>query len=353
VASVVWVLGSGFSKHVGGPLLNELLTPRGRSLVAARFQDGGDFYPEVSEIYQQHLGSNGAQLWNNAEEFLDLIDQARTTEGLGHLLTKHRSGDYRPLSMQFLWEGACRAVADECRFCDHAYLRGEEAWRPYKNWATGLSDGDSIITFNYDRVLETLGLTAPLPSKELANGQLYGKGVYKLHGSVDWAVDRDIPANTEINESMIVRRSGRDHTPFLATPGPTKFNHTKDEGPLSSLWSAAAQVLLIADTVVFIGYRFPPSDSHALSSILGAVVQNRKPKLRLLTVLGPDVRHPDTVRLEQLLLRTMNATGRDVEPDNAHESGMAIEDGRRFYRLRVLPLYAQDYMATFNRWEVS
>jgi len=342
MASVVWVLGSGFSKHVGGPLLNELLTPRGRSLVSARFEDGADLYPEVREIYRAHAGQSGAQLWNNAEEFLDLIDQARTNEGLGHLVTKTRMSGQAPLPMQFLWESACRAVADECRFCDHAYTEGE-AWRPYKDWANLVTNDDFIVTFNYDQVLETLGFTAALPSKELTDGQLYGRSVYKLHGSVDWTLE----------DGKVVRRPGRDHTPFLATPGPTKFSHTNDEGPLAPLWSAASQVLQRADAVVFIGYRFPPSDSHALSSILWAIGQNKKPRFRLLTVLGPDVRNPDTVRLEQLLVRTMSLSGREVEPDKVDASREIVENGGRIYRLRVLPLYAQDYMAMFNRWEVS
>src|SRR4051812_45259845 len=76
----VWILGSGFSKSLGGPLLNDLLTERGRVEIASRFPKLSDLWGKAHKVYQEHLRNDevkaGARLWAHAEEFLDLVDVA-------------------------------------------------------------------------------------------------------------------------------------------------------------------------------------------------------------------------------------------------------------------------------------
>jgi hypothetical protein len=346
---VVWILGSGFSKPLGGPLLYDLLSPRMASLVSARFGETFDLYHEARDTFARHQ-NQGLRLWENAEQYLDLLDQARSDRALAKLITgqeEPKQSEHAPSPIGILWAAACRAVADECSaFCKQELVEGE-AWQPYRSWRARLSDKDAIITFNYDRVLETLDLPATLPGNAPTdNRPLPSRSVFKLHGSVDWVLEED--------GERVGRRSGRDGTPFLATPGPTKFKETGDNGLLAPLWSAAAYVLLHADAVVFIGYRFPPTDSHALSSILNALAGNKRPYLRLFTVLGPRVHDDDTVRLKQLLHRTMHSAGR--RPDSKDEQsfvGRKVTTDPFYYDLQVLPLYAQDYMATLNRGELG
>jgi len=348
---VVWVLGSGFSRPLGGPLLDELLSPRMGSLVAARFGDPEEAHHHVREVFARHL-KQGLRLWENAEQFLDILDQARENRDLARLITGQEEPNRREQVFQnkaspidTLWQDACMAVADECRFC-HGVQTSGEAWQPYKRWRKLLSDQDLIITFNYDRVLEALELSAVLPGNARLDGSpIPSRTVYKLHGSVDWVLADD---------KTIQRHNGRGQVPFLATPGPTKFKHTNDEGPLSPLWSGARYALIHAEAVVFMGYRFPPTDSHALGSILGALGDNRSEHLRLFTVLGPRTQDEDTVRLQQLLHRTMRSAGREHDKFAAKDPlivSAAKALNQRIYDLEVLPLYAQDYMVTMSRAE--
>src|SRR6266700_3799134 len=91
----VWILGSGFSKPLGGPLLAQLLSQ-------TAFEDAAVRYPEVfngmvqektdAVRYLYHYGTRFAQgpvaasrlpgefLWAHAEEFLDQLDAATLEE---------------------------------------------------------------------------------------------------------------------------------------------------------------------------------------------------------------------------------------------------------------------------------
>jgi hypothetical protein len=254
-----------------------------------------------------------------------MLDQARNDKGLAKLLmpVPYESG------IDSLANTATHAVSDDCRFCDVALTDGE-AWRPYKRWAKSMGALDHVITFNYDMVPETLGRRAPLPHEGRQP-----RDVLKLHGSVDWIRQGD---------GKLARGLKRgEGFPLIATPGPTKLNVTDGEGLLSPLWEYAHDVLVEADAVVFMGYRFPPTDSHALSKILEGIFENKSDVLRLHTVLGPRVNDDDTVRLKMLLQKTVRAAGR--RPRN-----MARD--RPAYSVQVHPLYAQDFMATFTENEL-
>jgi hypothetical protein len=51
---------------------------------------------------------------------------------------------------------ARRLVAAECAaFLQHVDPTREQ-WRPYRRWAASLTPNDTVVTFNYDRVLEML-----------------------------------------------------------------------------------------------------------------------------------------------------------------------------------------------------
>jgi hypothetical protein len=65
------------------------------------------------------------------------------------------------------------------------------------------------------------------------------------------------------------------------------------------LWDAACKEVTDASVVVFMGYRFPPTDSYALERLLGALGENKTPNtLHVVTVLGPN--NPDEERLAHM-----------------------------------------------------
>jgi hypothetical protein len=85
---VVWVLGSGFSVPLGGPLLADLLSERSAEEIAARYER--EKYPRLEEaeatsvrnLFQYGRGEKDGFVgrrpatWLNAEDFLDYLDTA-------------------------------------------------------------------------------------------------------------------------------------------------------------------------------------------------------------------------------------------------------------------------------------
>ena len=89
----------------------------------------------------------------------------------------------------------------------------------------------------------------------------------------------------------------------IGTPGPNKRDIT---GYLKPVWDEAILAIHNAEAIVFVGYRFPPSDSDARDTILEAVQGNDSPHLLLHTVLGPNVNDESTSRLRGLLESRMS-----------------------------------------------
>jgi len=64
---------------------------------------------------------------------------------------------------------------------------------------------------------------------------------------------------------------------------------------------AATAALKTADAIVFVGYRFPPTDSAARRILIDAIGENDKQHIVLHTVLGPKVHDDQTERLKAML----------------------------------------------------
>lgn len=83
---VAWILGAGFSKPLGGPLLNGLISPQ----MAGDFVNWHEFHEHptsegydkincaeaVLRIYERGCAKTNATYWTNPEEFLDRLDWA-------------------------------------------------------------------------------------------------------------------------------------------------------------------------------------------------------------------------------------------------------------------------------------
>ncbi len=100
--------------------------------------------------------------------------------------------------------------------------------------------------------------------------------------------------------------------------------------------------------VIFVGYRFPPSDSGACLDMLGAIRENitnrgTPGRLRTIrTVLGPDTAAPDARRTQALLGHTLRRSG--CSPTG--EPG--VFGGDAPVRLIAEPLYAEDFISVYS-----
>ena len=322
--STVWIIGSGFSKSLGGPLLNDLLSERSGNEARARLIElasaygvidrlmmdaskPGDEIPNyhaVYEVFAQHLrgseeSKGKAVHWENAEEFLTFVDSTsddaarrEILRGWLHARDDHDVGTFR--------RQVVRAIATECQFVQTASVKNDEAWSPYIRWANRLdAKTDAIITFNYDLVLETLGDSKLAP-------QLHRRGVasrapgtdlsyvpiYKLHGSVDWYHSAQGEFRTDID---FLRAINSGLSPLIGTPGIGK-RAVRDRF-LGSIWNKAWMMLQQADVIVFLGYRSPPSDPDARTFILDGIStpegKDGAPRHRRVhLVLGPNTSDP-------------------------------------------------------------
>ena len=389
---VVWVLGAGFSKGLGGPLLGDLLSHESRRVLTARFRNvkaAGGIVEESSKewneavtlmgpdavdtdtIYQlfHATGDDGAPLWQDAEHFLDYLDAQTDAETSTHdlwiLASRARGrliGTSRPDPLQ-LQHTARRLIAAQC--C--SFLRQNpptlERWQPYKRWISELSHCDTIISFNYDLVVETASEQA---LKDDLGGRVHvltfehgstlvnelhmaktqdAPVLVKLHGSVDWMHDRE-------KKVLPYKRAGREHSVTagdgeklsIATPGRTKQEMIR--GDLKALWAFARDKIIEAEIVVFMGYRFPPSDAQARHVLLDAISVNRpvsstdpdargRNRLTLYTVLGNDRLGIDSARrLSGLLSFAAQRGGREPKIG---------------YKVIESPLFAEDFMTVWSR----
>jgi hypothetical protein len=144
---------------------------------------------------------------------------------------------------------------------------GNEPWQPYIRWAKALMPGqDSIITFNYDRVLEKLDaylgnekrLQVVLPGEEVRTDRV---PVLKLHGSVTW-VKNDV-GGVVVNERAVEQ----EQPVVIAAPGRSKAASLTST-LLKSLWKEAHYRLKHANEVAVVGYSLPKTDAEEKRKIV-------------------------------------------------------------------------------------
>jgi hypothetical protein len=387
VPRVVWILGSGFSVPLGGPMLIDLLSLKNLRRLTARFKDlmledgklrtdivavytlyhYGRRFPEGSVLRRGRTVANGELLWNDAEDFLDHLDVASRPDRIdiaAHvneilarchgLMTQGTSvapGTLRLPDLGGIRTAARRLVAAECCLLEQPGAVDTERWGPYRRWAENLRKvATTVVTFNYDRVVESVVPHGWVACKEYVTGWSKQPCVLKLHGSVDWKLDQTRRTVRHQNGLIQVQFvEGRpdealhcsDRELCIATPGPTKTTSTDSEGVLGPLWITAEGALRSAEAIVFVGYRFPPSDAHARTTLLTAILESGQKHVDIHIVLGPN-RNADVVRLEHLLRYVMDRAGR-TDLDNIGRGG-----GETSYRLWWHPLWAEDFLSIYD-----
>jgi len=364
----VWILGAGFSRPLGGPLLYDLLSHKGRMQARARFGDA--FAHDTAIVYTVFEDGHrtDSQLWQHAEEFLEVVDLARDRDPAE--MSDHRTATSRLLlemihkrdgtmTIRRFRDLTLKTIAAECSF-DRWIDPNAEAWDPYLEWAEMLNEKDTVITFNYDTVIERLPLQLGSSGRTTGLGQdslmRPGDGacisnmtaVLKLHGSLQWGVSTTGSENNPYTFGdgyWDDFSTTGEYEPLIGMPGSTKSLFRKKH--FNKIWGhAKRRIAEEADVIVFFGYRFPPSDAQSRSEILAAIKKNRANYLRIHIVLGPDVNHPDTLRLAKMLEVTLQGAGRIPVEELAHTSSAGPKPAH--YVVIKQPLYVQDFMTILD-----
>jgi hypothetical protein len=111
----------------------------------------------------------------------------------------------------------------------------------------------------------------------------------------------------------------------IASPGPTKQTITKQ---LEPLWRMAEGAIKRASHIVFVGYRFPPSDANARTRLLTAIAASETQYVAVHTVLGPRL-DDDTVRLTQMLRYALRSRF-DHPTGSEHPTDAGFSSDHRF-----------------------
>jgi len=155
------------------------------------------------------------------------------------------------------------------------------------NYFTGPREGafrrDTIITFNYDTLVEDSLKTLAVPfsyGTVLPDQQTeVHLRILKLHGSVNWVIrrlknsaDMDKIPQSEAHRIKTANRVIQDLRKFpdytelrKASMAPVIVPPTWQKGAvlhLANVWNDAVKALCTATRVVIIGYSIPPTDTH-------------------------------------------------------------------------------------------
>lgn len=354
----VWIVGAGFSRSLGGPLLpdilrQELLRDLEAKYPSARFGDLAlsCFRAQALFNYGKHI--EGA--WDDAEEFLDFVDSTEAGSPSEQALMRMATTTFRldaahnkvETGSGLIFEsadgarsGVIRAVASACSWFVRSRDTRPERWAPYEAWIASLEpDFDTVVTFNYDHVIEVADdgrVAVALPSADPAPGVQ----LLKLHGSVTWLRNG---ASCRIADLDEVLASPRDSL-AIGTPGRTK--RIMKDALFEPLWSRAEVALRSAEVVVFLGYRFPQTDGDARRRVLEAIRSNSCQRLRLQVILGSNAQSPDAIRVQRLL----ELTGRGLR--EIFLSKVATPYGPpRPQTLEIFaePLFVEDFLALYAR----
>lgn len=308
VGGTVWILGAGFSRGLGGPLFRDLFRSD------QRIHASGVKLPksaiDLMGLYRKYADQETAAsvgvLWRDPEEFIEVLESAKAPGRARDLLNVQSPGTPDELA-----DLARRLLAVECS----QFLRGanpeSERWQPYQTWSSDLNKTHTVVSFNYDRVIEMLGnrhatkfYSVVVPTDEVALSRVRHMGcapVLKLHGSVDWVTRNGRVEQDTSDDLPATAVSGTDIV--IAVPGPEKGEFGRRFKEIGSLWRAALEATKNAGRIVFLGYRFPVTDAFARVQFLNAIKFAAKGQRlkRVEIVLGPDERHPDVARMQRLL----------------------------------------------------
>jgi SIR2-like domain len=280
----VFLLGAGASKSWGLPLTNELF-PLALTGVPKRKDR------QLIRKFIQYQYPHFHRRWKNyppLEEFLSLVEVYLDFADVikrGHIFSIEEVARIKKELLH-----AITTVL-------HA-AREEAAHSRVQKLGTLLEPGDTIITFNWDLLIEEalrdLGKDWEYDLRDNAIS------ILKPHGSLDWFDSREVsikselvfPLNEKFKRILVFRRFRAPRTKSPAAPIilPPVANKSIKYKELQSIWRDAWRALRHADEIYILGYSLPPEDLHARFTIRSAIRANERfegHKLNI-AVVNPD-----------------------------------------------------------------
>jgi hypothetical protein len=270
IRDTVYVIGAGFSKGLGYPLTNQLLTDVWGHLPA----DSKDQLIKIIQFHHPRFDVNDPKSYPDIEQLLTeisvnlrLFDSSRPAEGR---FTKKQLRDSRRTLLQAitLWFHELYEDAVKTPWLSEIVKRMR-------------SQKAAIVSFNWDLILDHRLLSGDLDPEAYGLAKHLGKGplLLKPHGSLNWYEGEQLEPvsdakKVEIFHSKdaskcvhafllprhVMSSAGKHYTPLIIPP--TYFKNFKPT-LFKRLWRNCTEVLSSPRQVIFLGYSLPASDLHA------------------------------------------------------------------------------------------
>ena len=330
----VYILGAGFSRPLGGPLFNNLLTMEywkshsEKIGLAAEMRDCLELLhrPGTRPI-DEALGLSSRL---NAEELIALLEWCYLNpnsirsklvyEPFPVIAAKIMSLKDTGRFLRKVYMDLKRLVACQCNtFTQH--LEAEtDLVAPYVAWLKNLTPRDTIVSFNYDTAVESIAQTCGIVfPKEVGCYATNTPHLMHVHGCVNWVLGGDDKITyREYAYSKVVNLS-------IGLPGIAKARITEND-QIRLLWDSMKHALSDADVISIIGYSMPATDNMARQAILDSLRTGQRVNL----VLGND---SFTAGRMQSLIQPIVGT-----------NSLGVS------RIVDMKMYAQDYLPNVNRY---
>ncbi len=297
-----FVLGSGFSRSMGLATVAELFDTlfqmegtfgKGEDDLSREFRQIRSalefLYPNVDTSKESHA-------YPPFEEFLSLANVSIDFE--------ERDGSQLGFFGERIWQDYYKAGV---KLLTKAIERHSSKIRlndgsPLRRFAQALQPDDTVVTFNWDTILEKQLTELDVAFSLDPFGDSNIK-ILKLHGSLSWVLldGRSTPKNMEyfftLNEEDRLLCSGDhsvldtwlplDRSPYIVTPIAQK--RPLDLGFMKRLWVHAFDCLAQSSAIAVIGYSIPNEDYHARALLREGFYTAQKAGLDpSITVINPD-----------------------------------------------------------------
>jgi NAD-dependent SIR2 family protein deacetylase len=290
------ILGAGFSKPAGGPLLRELLTED----VVAHSEAQSGALAVLASLLQERQSTNTASTIETL--FSEVWREAHTGGTIGSRGESWLAADLlNELTVHL--SSVCGRV--------HA-RRSSNLWANYLHFFDDLyrnSKSLAVMTFNYDMLVEQIlddlelrfdyGTSVGIRFENSKRRQRLSRAgpqvsVMKLHGSSNWGVCRGCSESGRAPDLITAfegayTRTRRKRCP--ACESKSKFLDTGIIPPIlgkageaqreKTVWEAARKTLKRAREIIVIGYSLPPSDTEAKSLLSEVPFLGRRPRIRI------------------------------------------------------------------------
>jgi len=336
----VYILGAGFSREAGLPLISDFLLHMrdshewlkqcGRNseadavarVLAFRLKAASAAYyvnldlENIEELFSLASASLGRMDLDIRIAIASTVDFLRKTKPLEKcdIFVESRSRVFQPLKHP-AWASHAKVGAGS-----HAGRVGPFRLTKYASHVArllGLFCGDvpkgenTFITFNYDTLIEeALGelkippIVGPgvIGAKQTASR---GVPVLKLHGSVDWGWSKDLDGGSLVSSpDHVTTMVDEDRSPLLLPP---TWKKSFDGPLLAGVWSAAVEKLSTATRIIIIGFSIPPTDMH-FKYLLAAGLEGNV-SLRQILFVNPDADKQLEPRAASLLRKSYIDSG--------------------------------------------